>query len=100
MSLMTLFNSDMAIPVEHSKFIQKNKDTGIEEYIVKTIRCRIDGSKRYLRNEDGSKKYSNQTYITTEEINVGDKLDNQYVNSVKILYDFDGEVLHYEASVG
>lgn len=98
MGLMTLFSEDLNKTVILQK--QKGKNyAGIIEYETKEILARIDGIRRFVQNEKGASKYSQQTYITLEEVSEGDRIDGQFVFSVNILYDFDGSILHYEASL-
>lgn len=98
MGLMSLFQEDLNKTVLLEKAKGKNY-AGIIEYEQKEIKARIDGSRRFVQDAKGNGKYSQQTFITLEEVAEGDKIEGQFVFSVNILYDFSGEILHYEASL-
>lgn len=85
---------------ELSEFISSDNEYGQEEYTDPiTIKCRIEGRRRFFRNDDDSLSVSEQSYWTTHPVKVRDRIDNQYVRFAEYIYDFDGSILYVEAYV-
>lgn len=98
MGLAQLFKNDLNQTLTLERCVGKDYAGNIL-YEKEEIKARIDGSIKFIQDDKGNKRYSTQTYITLSAVNVGDKINGQFVYSVNILYDFNGDILHYEATV-
>lgn len=80
------------------EYLGKDADFGTPMYADETeIPVRIDGERKYYMREDTTMAISDLQYISTTPIKVQDKINGQIVESVSIMYNFDGSVNHYEA---
>lgn len=90
------FNTD----VEYEEYLGNNNKTMYDEYANKiNIKCRIEDKQRFIRNLENYVSLSEQTYLTTYPVKVKDRLNGQYITSVKIIYSFEGDIIYREASV-
>lgn len=90
------FNTD----VKFEKYLGNNNKNRMDTYAEpKTIKCRLENKKVFIRNTSNEQVLSKQLFMTSQEINVKDKLNGQYIESVDTMYDFDGNIIYYEAYV-
>lgn len=61
-----------------------------------TIPCFIYGKRKRIATSAGSTIISTQTYITVDDVKVGDKLDGQVVQEVNLVNWFDGRTVSRE----
>lgn len=83
---------------------EKNEEYD-EEFMTVTLAAPVEiscfkyGDIRNIRTTDMQDNMSDQTYLVTEHVKVGDKIDGQTVRRVFEVPDFDGTMTLYEVHV-
>jgi hypothetical protein len=83
---------------QFQEYLGNDNDYNVEEYADEiTIKCRIEGERKFIPDKDGALVVSTQSFWTLHPVKERDKLNGQYVKNVSYIYDFDGSLLYMEA---
>lgn len=86
-----IYKDYMLYPVTWEQSTGKDPDTRMDSYNgAKTIKVFRHGRLARIHSGQGDTNISMQTYITVDDIKLGDKINGQVVQSVEPIPEFDG----------